>query len=47
METKIWVNITFNAYDQLVGKDEFLAALKIDGIVVHERENWKPAACAI
>lgn len=47
METKILVNITFNAYDQLVGKDEFLAALKRDGIVVQEREKWQPAACAI
>lgn len=45
METKIWVNITFNAYDQLVGKDEFLTALKRDGIVVQEREKWQPAAC--
>lgn len=45
METKILVNITFNAYDQLVGKDEFLAALKRDGIVVQEREKWQPAAC--
>lgn len=45
METKIWVNITFNAYDQLVGKDEFLAALKREGVVVQEREKWYPAAC--
>ena len=22
METKIWVNITFNSYDQLKGKEE-------------------------
>ncbi len=45
MEAKIWVNITFNAYDQLVGKNEFLTELKREGIVVQEREKWYPAAC--
>ena len=45
METKIWVNITFNAYDQLKGKDEFLVALKQDGVVVQERKKWYPAFC--
>lgn len=45
METKIWVNITFNAYDQLKGKDEFLVALKQDGVVVQERKEWYPAFC--
>ena len=43
METKIWVNITFNAHDQLVGKDDFLAALQGEGIVVQERKKWQPA----
>ena len=45
METKIWVNITFNVYDQLKGKDEFLATLNQEGIVVQERKKWHPAAC--
>ena len=45
METKIWVNITFNSYDQLKGKDEFLATLKQDGVVVQERKEWYPAFC--
>lgn len=45
METKIWVNITFNAYNQLEGKDEFLSTLKQEGIVVQERREWQPAAC--
>ena len=46
METNIWVNITFNAYDQLQGKDEFLATLKQEGIVVQERKKWYPAYCS-
>lgn len=45
METKIWVNITFNAYDQMAGKDEFLATLKQEGVVVQERKKWYPAYC--
>lgn len=45
MKTKIWVNITFNSYDQLEGKDEFLATLKQDGVVVQERKEWYPACC--
>lgn len=45
METKIWVNITFNSYDQLKGKEEFIAALKQDGVVVQERKKWYPAFC--
>ena len=45
METKIWVNITFNVYEQLKGKDEFLATLNQEGIVVQERKIWHPAAC--
>lgn len=45
METKIWVNVTFNSYDQLKGKEEFIAALKQDGVVVQERKEWYPAFC--
>lgn len=46
METKIWVNITFNTDEQLQGKDEFLATLKQEGIVVQERKKWYPAYCS-
>lgn len=45
METRIWINITFNAYDQLKGKEEFLAALKQDGVVVQERKIHYPSCC--
>lgn len=45
METKIWVNITFNSYDQLKGKEEFLATLKQEGVVVQVRKEWYAGAC--
>ena len=43
METNVWINITFNADNRIEGKDEFLGALKQEGVIVQEREKWIPA----
>ncbi len=45
METKIWINITFNAENRIKGKNEFMASLQQDGVVIQERKTWLPAAC--
>lgn len=45
MEIKIWINITFNSYNQLDGKDEFLTTLKQDGVVIQKRTKWYPSYC--
>ena len=43
-EPQIWINITFNDYNLIKGKDEFLEELRSKAIV-QERTKWYPAAC--